>query len=167
VRTTGFQAEGLELTSAPNVAVIVCEYDEPMIATIHLNYVQAPDRHHYEIVGDEGWAVVDFNSRSVHVGSRRTQTQEAFAYPMERDDIFRLEQAAFFDTIRGLREPETPAADAVIATAVSAAALESWRTGETVRIARVVGADDCSRPAAPITAREPGPTTGASADDRQ
>jgi predicted dehydrogenase len=155
VRTTGFQAGGLELTSAPNVAVVVCEYDEPMIATINLNYVQAPDRHHYEIVGDEGWAVVDFNSRSVLVGSRRTQTQEAAAYPMERDDIFRFEQAAFFDAVRGLREPETPAADGVIATAVCAAALESWRTGETVRMPSL-----SVRTTAPELSRRSRPGTG-------
>ena len=29
VRTTGFQAANLEFSSAPNVALVVCEYDEP------------------------------------------------------------------------------------------------------------------------------------------
>ena len=83
---------------------------------------------------------------------------------MERDDIFRLEQAAFFETIRGLREPETPAADGVIATAVCAAALESWRMAET------------RLPALSLTTTVPGAwyrwqpergaTAGAAADDR-
>jgi myo-inositol 2-dehydrogenase/D-chiro-inositol 1-dehydrogenase len=106
VRTTALQAGHLELTSAPNVAVVVCEYAEPLVATINLNYVQQPDRHYYEIVGDEGWASVDFNARSMLLGSRRTQTLETFHYPMERDVIFSLEHDAFFDAIRGDREPQ-------------------------------------------------------------
>lgn len=123
------QVGALELTSDPNVAVLVCEHASKLLATILLNYVQMPDRHYYEFVGDEGWVSLDFNTKVMQTGNRRTQTVRTVTYKMERDDMFRAEHAAFFDAVSDKREPETPPAEGLVATAVCEAAVESWRTG--------------------------------------
>jgi len=100
VIAVGLQDGNLPLSSRPNVAAIICEYDAPFVATIHLNYVQMPERHTYEIIGDEGWATLDFNQGLLSVGRRREQDVRTFTYGTEKDDMVRTE-----------------------------AAIESWRTG--------------------------------------
>ena len=70
VTTFGFQGGNLDLSSSPNVADIVCEYDDALLTTIHLNYVQMPHRHLYELVGDEGWASIDFETKQMTLGRR-------------------------------------------------------------------------------------------------
>jgi predicted dehydrogenase len=137
VTTKAFQAGRLEFSSEPNVADIFCEYDSPLITTIHLNYVQMPQRHYYELVGDEGWAVVDFDEQRMTLGNRSRQTHETIAFPQQRDDMFRAEQAAFLAAVDGRREVETGAGDGLVSTSICEAILESWRSGHPVDVQHV------------------------------
>jgi predicted dehydrogenase len=148
VTATAFQAGALEFSSDPNVADIVCEYDAPLVTSIHLNYVQMPQRHYYEFVGDEAWAVLDFETKQMTVGRRRSQAIETFAFPQERDDMFRAEHRAFFDAVDGKRGPETSATDGVVSTAICEAILESVRRKGRVEVA-LPGLDAGARQLAP------------------
>jgi len=134
VVATGFQSGALDLTSNPNIADIVCMYDAPMTTTIHLNYVQMPQRHCYELVGDEAWALLDFEAREMIFGSRARQSTEVLSFPQERDDMFRAEHRAFFAAVDGERVPETPATDGLVSTAVCDAIVESWRSRRMVNV---------------------------------
>ena len=134
VTANAFQAGALEFSSNPNVADIICEYDSPLITSIHLNYVQMPQRHYYELVGDEGWAVLDFEAQTMTLGNRASQSIETIAFPQERDDMFRAEHRAFFDAVSGRRPPETSATDGLVSTAICQAILESSRTGSKVMV---------------------------------
>ncbi|MFB3825233.1 MAG: Gfo/Idh/MocA family protein [Bryobacteraceae bacterium] len=136
VYTAGFEGGNIELTSRPNVAAILCEYDTPFLATIHLNYLQMPERHEYEIVGDEGWAVFDFNRGLLRVGRRRDQSVAESLHGTEKDDMVRAEQQAFLDAAAGRRAPETSASDGLISTAICEAAVESWRARRPVEVQR-------------------------------
>lgn len=40
-----------ELKADLNVVVVICEYDAPWIAHVHLDYVQVPERRTMEAVG--------------------------------------------------------------------------------------------------------------------
>jgi predicted dehydrogenase len=91
-----------------------------------------PQRHEYEVVGDEGWALLDFYKSTLNVGRRREQTVETKTFIHERDDIFRLEHQAFFDAADGNRPPETSAEDGLVSTAVCEASLRSYRSGRKV-----------------------------------
>ncbi|MBS1801358.1 MAG: Gfo/Idh/MocA family oxidoreductase [Acidobacteria bacterium] len=128
----GFNGGALQLTAEPNVADIICEYDSHLITHVHLNYVQMPERHAYEVIGDEGWAFLNFNEGFLLVGNRRNQTAQTVTFRQDRDDIFRAEHDAFFDSVEGKRLPETSAADGLISTMICAAALESYRTQQRV-----------------------------------
>ncbi|MFC5410362.1 Gfo/Idh/MocA family protein [Larkinella bovis] len=134
VYTPGFQGGNLEFSAAPNVADIMLEYDAPLIAHIHLNYVQMPQRHCYEITGDEGWAVLDFEQSHLRIGNRQAQAVETVSFQQERDDIFRAEHTAFLEAVAGHRQPETSAADGLISTAICEAILQSWQRGQKQRI---------------------------------
>lgn len=135
VWVAGFQGGNLELSSAPNVADIVCEYDGNLLTTVHLNYAQAPERHEYEIVGDRGWAQADFFGGWVRLARRGSGQTVTESFAQERDDIFRAEHQAFFDAVAGQRPPETSAAEGLVSTAICEAAIQSWRSGERVRLA--------------------------------
>ncbi len=134
IRVTGFQAGSLEFSSDPNVADIVCEYDDQLVVTLHVNYVQMPQRHEYEVVGNLGWAAVDLVSGELRIGLRHEQSVAVEKYPCEPDDLYRAEIEAFFATVAGKRPPETSAADGIISTLVCEKSIEAWRTGERVEL---------------------------------
>lgn len=134
VFASGGQGGRLELTSNPNFFHLGCDYRRPLLATIHLNYLQMPERHEYEIAGDQGWAMYDLNTGRVRVGRRATSTETVEEYPVDRDPVYAEEHTAFLDAVAGRRAPESPAADAIVSMQIVAAALSSWRTGTRVEL---------------------------------
>lgn len=130
VSVTALQAGGLQLTSNPNVAIVVCEYDGPMISTTHLNYVQVPHLHDYEIVGDRAWAQLSFPSGLLSVHSNAGTPPRTESHPVVADDLYRAEQRAFLDAIGGKRGPETSAADGLVSAAICEACIQSWQSRE-------------------------------------
>jgi len=136
VYMSGAQGGGMEFSSRPNFLALTCEYDEPLISTVHLNYVQMPERHEYEVVGDRGWAVWDMNGGVIRVGNRESESEWRETVSTERDPLYRAEHQAFFDAIDGKREPESSAADGLISLRIIEAAIRSWKEGRKVPLAR-------------------------------
>jgi predicted dehydrogenase len=138
VYTASFEGGNMEFTSRPNLAEILCEYDGQFLATIHLNYLQMPERHEYEVVGAEGWAVLDLLRSALRIGRRCEQKVTECSYCIDKDKMVRAEHQAFLDAVAGLRASETSAADGLISTAICEAAVESWRTRRPVDVQRPV-----------------------------
>lgn len=134
VYTPGFQGGNMEFSAVPNVADIVLEYDAPLISHIHLNYVQMPQRHCYEVTGDEGWAILDYEQGMLRVGYKKSQSVDTILFEQDRDDIFRAEHTAFLDAVKGYRHLETSAADGLVSTAICEAILKSWQNGAKIKI---------------------------------
>lgn len=134
VTISGFQAGEIELSSNPNVAIIVCEYETPLVSTLHLNYVQMPQRHDYEIIGDKGWASLDFETGEIKIGLRAEQKTMTENHKYERDDLYRAQIAAFLDAVNGKRPAETSAAAGIVSTAVCEAAVTSFQTGKRISV---------------------------------
>jgi predicted dehydrogenase len=111
---------------------VICAHSSGLVTSIHLNYVQSPERHVYEIVGDFGWASADFTAGEVVLASGREENVYRETAVQPRHDIFRAEHRAFFETLDGLRPPETSAADGLVSTAVCEAAVESRESGQRV-----------------------------------
>lgn len=134
IQVTAFQSGSLEFSSDPNVADIVCGYDDHLVVTLHINYVQMPQRHDYEVVGDLGWAAVDLVTGELKIGRRHEQSVAVEKYPCEPDDLYRAEIEAFFAAVAGGRAPETSAADGIVSTLVCEKSIEAWRTGKRVEL---------------------------------
>lgn len=115
-----------ELTSNPNFIALDCDYAEPMMATVHLNYLQMPERHDYEVVGDEAWVRLDLNAGRLWIGRRRDSTVKEEQFDTQRDPVYVAEHQAFFEAVAGARPPESPARDAIVSMQIIAAAMESW-----------------------------------------
>lgn len=122
------QGGSLPLQANPNYAAITCDYAQPVIATIHLNYLQVPDRHEYEIIGDRGWISLDMFKGELRRGRQSDASVQVENFSTERDPLYEQEHQAFLDAVAGKRKPESPAADALVSMEVIAAALTSLRT---------------------------------------
>lgn len=132
VTMTGVQGGNLPLTSNPNILSLTLDYERPLLATVHLNYVQMPQRHEYEVVGDKGWVLFDHDAGTLRIGMRETQTITTEQHSTERDDMYRAEHQAFIDTVDGKRPPESPASFAARSVVLLRMALRSWRAGRRV-----------------------------------
>lgn len=134
VFVTAFQAGEIELSSNPNVAIIVCEYESRLVSTLHLNYVQMPQRHDYEITGDKAWAALDFETGEIKIGLREEQEVLTENYKYERDDLYRAQITAFLEAVKGKLQPETSAADGLVSIAVCDATLKAFQNGERMQV---------------------------------
>jgi predicted dehydrogenase len=124
----------LPLQSNPNVVSLTLDYAIPLLATIELNYVQMPQRHEYEVVGDRAWAILDMESNRLRVGRRAEQTETVETFTLERDQLFEAEHQAFLDAVDGRRGPESPAADALVSMRIADAALRSWKSKQRMLV---------------------------------
>lgn len=137
VYASAVQSGDLPLSANPNIVMMNCEYASGLLASIHLNYVQEPGRHLYEIVGSDGWLTLDIQADKgvLTIGTRKDSVTRSEIVPFVRDDMYREEHRAFIDAVAGLREPESPAASAIVSAAICDAAFRSWKTREPVRVA--------------------------------
>lgn len=134
VYTAGLRGGDLPLQSNPNVAAVTMEYDGGALATIHLNYVQFPQRAFCEIIGDKKWLLVDLMNNTIRTGALEGGAETQSSFSMERDEMYVAEHQAFLDAIDGKRPPESPADDAIVAQEMVMATMKSWRLGRRVRM---------------------------------
>lgn len=135
VYMTAVMGGDLPLRSTPNVADLTLDYDAPLLGSIHLNYVQMPQRHEYEIVGDRAWAILDMETNRLRIGRRREEAETCEDIVVERDRLFEAEHQAFLDAVEGRRNPESPAPIALVSMRVVDAALRSWKLRQRAPLA--------------------------------
>lgn len=128
VYTAGVHLDRPELHSNPNVLSLTFDYEQPLLGTLHLNYLQAPERHEYEIVGDEGWAVLDLAALRLTIGRKADARTWVESFEVSRDSLYLAEHQAFLDAINGKAAPESPPDEAMVAVRMVAAAFSSWKT---------------------------------------
>ena len=134
VYAAGIQAGKLELSSNPNLINTIYRYDDSLIASVHLNYVQMPERHEYEIIGDKGWAILDLMDGLLRIGTREDSKIKTENFVVDRDDVFRKEHQAFLDAVKGIREPETSADKGLVSMAVCEAIIKSWQDHKPAKV---------------------------------
>lgn len=136
VHTAAVFGGELPLRSNPNVLSLTLDYERPLLATVHLNYVQMPQRHEYEAVGDRAWALLDMETNRLRIGWREKQAESVETFTVERDALFEAEHQAFLDAVEGRRQPESPASNALVSMRVTDAALRSWMQSQRVLLGR-------------------------------
>jgi predicted dehydrogenase len=134
VYAAGGQGGDLPLQAKPNFAAMICDYATPLISTIHLNYLQEPDRHDYDIIGDRGWVALDMFKGELRWGRHDDRTVIIETFAVDRDPLYIREHEAFLDAIAGRRQAESTAADALISMEVIAAAMASLQQKHRVEI---------------------------------
>lgn len=127
------EAGELELRSPPNVIDTLYRWDSGELAAhTHFNYVQYPQVHTLEIVGDRGYIQGDFMKPEILVGwDDRT---EIIRMKRDFDDVYRAQWDGFIQAIRRERAVENPAASAILSTLLMQAQKESGQSGREVSI---------------------------------
>ena len=128
VYASGSLGGKLELKSNPNSMTLILDYTGPLRASIHLNYLQYPDRYHFEFLGDLGWVYLDLIANILYRGDRNKENVSTKKINFKRDSIYEAEHQAFLDAIAGERPPESTAEDAMQSMIVMEAAIRSWKT---------------------------------------
>jgi predicted dehydrogenase len=121
---------GMELSSDPNVADILFRFADPFQAHIHLNYIQMPQRHNYEITGTKGWVYLDAENMYADIGTLQDNAVHRIHFTQERDDMYRAEHRLFFKSIIEGTSQESPIADALISTAMYETTMRAYLSGE-------------------------------------
>lgn len=127
VYASGSLGGNLELRSNPNSITLLLDYRGPLRASIHLNYVQYPDRYHFEFLGDLGWVYLDLIANILYKGDRNKENVSKEKIKVDRDSMYEAEHQAFFDAIAGERSPESTAEDALQSMIVLEASIQSWK----------------------------------------
>lgn len=134
VFAVGKQGGNQELQSNPNVLIMTIEYEDNLLATIHLNYAQHPQRAYCEIIGDEKSLLYDMMTGEIQLSDYATGEVTVQDYAVNRDDTFAAEHQAFFDAVDNKRAPESPADEAIVSMQIMDAAMASWRQNQRIEI---------------------------------
>ena len=137
--SVAYKAGDMPRSSPQNFIDTVYRYeDKSMGAHIHFNYVQHPQIHDLQIVGDKGYILGDFMSADITVGSREGTTE---VYPSTRscigndfNNVYRTQWNEFLRAIRGERKQENPPEQAIVSTLLMYSQIESAESGKEVDI---------------------------------
>jgi predicted dehydrogenase len=99
---------GLDI-DVEDTAEILLEFDNNLIASVHLNFLQSPGKHTLEIICREGNIFWDYYSSKVEVvirGHGRVEKESYFCPEnFDRNNLFLDEMRHFIEVIKGIRSP--------------------------------------------------------------
>ena len=130
-----------------DVAEIGLKFKSGAIGGVHLNYVQRPPSHTFEVVGTDGtlrWDNADGTlqlqrfpaSFGSYSDDPPAPVIETFSPPdgFERNQLFVSQTRHFFETAQGESEPICGLEDGVMALRLALAAIESQKTGRVASL---------------------------------
>lgn len=130
-----YQAGELERTSPQNFMDTVYRWQQGDLgAHIHFNYVQHPQIHDLQIVGEKGYILGDFMSSCITVGSIDGTTEQLCGLREDFNDVYRAQWDHFLRAIRGEVPPENPPRQAIVSTLLMHAQIASGKSGKEVDI---------------------------------
>lgn len=133
VLARAYKAGEMPLSSPQNVVDTLYGWEkEAMGAHIHFNYVQHPQVHTLEVVGDLGYIQGDFMSATVTLGTRDGKVEVFRDLRGEFDNVYRAEWNEFLRAVRGERKAENPPEEAIFSTLLMHGQIESAQSGKSV-----------------------------------
>ena len=138
--SSAYQAGDMPRSSPQNFIDTLYRYEgKSMGAHIHFNYVQHPQIHDLQIVGDKGYILGDFMSADITVGSRDSADKEVFSSTRsgignDFNNVYRAQWNEFLRAVRGERTPENSPEQAIVSTLLMYSQIESAQSGQEVDI---------------------------------
>jgi predicted dehydrogenase len=118
----------MPLGSSPNIADLLFRFSSDMQGHVHLNYIQSPQRHDYEVTGTRGWVKLDAENGILNFGLADDPSVRREVLSQDRDDIYRAEHQSFLDRLASGQTQESPATDALVSTAIYEAVMQAFNT---------------------------------------
>lgn len=121
----------LELDVEDN-AEIGMRFENGVIGSVHLDYLQRPPTHHLEIIGTLGTLRWDNDDGAVRLYQAEVGQWETFPTPedFERNQLFLDEMSHFLEIIRGNAQPVCTLAEGLVALELALAAQRSAQSGQ-------------------------------------
>ena len=139
VFASAIHAGELPRSSPQNVIDTVYRWDSGDLAAFaHFNYIEHPQVHTLEIVGDKGYIQGDFMTADITVGCI-DGTAEHISAQRNFDDVYRAEWDHFVRAVRGEIAPENPARSAILPTLLMEGQKESAKEGREVDLHKIAG----------------------------
>jgi len=124
----------LDMMPEPNVFSILLKYRSGAIGEIHLDFIQHPERHTVELIGDRKTAVLNIEIGQLHLFDRDKEGYQVIPVTVARDEVYRTQIAGFLESARGDRVPTCSGDDGVAAVRIAEAAVESSEQHRMVQL---------------------------------
>lgn len=112
-----FSEMGME---SPDVAELLLEFDNRIIANVHLDFFQYPRRRTMDLIGWDGVIQIDFASwdeAEIRYFTKETKEWRSIRFKTERNDMFIAEDREFLDAILLGKEVSIPVLEGLKASA--------------------------------------------------
>jgi predicted dehydrogenase len=119
-------------------AEIGLRFKNGVLGTVHLDYIQRPNKHLLEIIGTQGTVCWDYTDGRLELIQAGANDHQSFSLPegYERNDMFLDQTRHFLAVVRGEMDPVCSLADGFQAQKLAEAVLESDRSHRIVRVNR-------------------------------
>lgn len=107
------------LTATPSLASLLIEYESDAIASVHMDYVQHPQRRILEVFGDKRAVEFDMQTDLLKVFDCEEPGYRTLQFDNPRDDRFTLEHQDIIDAMATGSSPRVTGEDAVEALKVA------------------------------------------------
>lgn len=116
-----------ELKANPSLAAILIEYEKGEIVTVHMDYVQHPQRRVFEVYGDKRSYVYDFQTDQLQIYDCEKEGFQVQMFYNVRDDQFKEEHQDMLDAMREGGRPRVTGEEALQSLKVAELAIERIR----------------------------------------
>ncbi len=113
----------LDMMPRPNVFALMIRYASGAIGQLHLDFVQYPDRHRLDVIGDAKSVCLD--GAELHIFDRGREESEIETFTFERDDLYRRQIEAFLTAARTDRKPAVTIDNGLSAVQIAEAAVKA------------------------------------------
>ena len=116
-----------------DTAEILLRFENRAIGEVHMDYVQRAPRRDYQIIGDKGTILCDYNEETVKVFTCLKKVWETYSFKIERDDIFAEQDRHFFQCIKENKRPLVDGVEGKKSLILALTAKESSKKGMPVK----------------------------------
>ncbi|HVP21138.1 MAG TPA: Gfo/Idh/MocA family oxidoreductase [Anaerolineaceae bacterium] len=119
-----------------DTAEIGLKFVNGAVGSIHLDYLQRPPIHRFEIICTEGTIEWNNSSGAVRIFRASTDSWESFLAPVgfDRNDLFMAEMRNFLDILRGEEQPRCTLQDGIEAIRLVEAFYQAAKSGGRVAL---------------------------------
>ncbi len=128
------QVPALEIETEA-VAEIGLRFNQGVLASIHLNYIQQPPVHNLELIGDQGIILWNNASGAVELYKRKSDLWQTYPPPagFDRNDMFLAEMQHFIECAQKKRTPLCTLEDGIYTQKLVNAAYQSAKEERIIK----------------------------------
>ena len=115
------------LTASPSLALMLLQYDTGALVSIHMDYVQHPQRRSLEIYGDRKVAEFDLQTDQIKVFDCDQPGHRVHQFESIRNERFMMEHQDLIDAVRSSKPVKVDGGSALAVLAVAEEALRQIR----------------------------------------